>query len=527
MKPSDLDGNTRPSSVATVAWFLGRGNLTDQIRRPAGSEPSRRSSRPTLRTHRLRMTATLIKKTLYSPRLIFTGGHLLPLTTLSYLPSLFRPASLPTMHVTIVGAGLGGLGAAIALHSHGIQCTVYEQAPAEGRFAGAIMLSPNSLRILDHYGIYKRIIPLGFTFQYVDFQTNDGISTDHQFLGSREQFGYDALRISRNTMLGELTKMCAEKGIEIRYSKKFTNVVREIESDVTIKFADGEEVTTDLLIAADGIHSKIRQALFPAIKPAYNGILVVAGAVQRSKLVIPPNEPADSPIIQLGKNGAFVMAPQTTNGSEWLAGTQRPYPDQDRAGWEKIAADRAFQHAYLEEGIESRSELVQSAITNIETESMYIWPQHTLPKLERWRSEQSRVIIIGDAAHAIPPTSGQGANQAFEDGFSLAMVLARRPESVSFQEGLGWWQDMRQERIAKLLDMTRRLNNMRLPIEMQQKLAKEDLWESGGSGEGVRWLFVPEIEERVGEWVQEHGGRYYRVQGMEIRLDEDMIIVRI
>ncbi len=412
------------------------------------------------------------------------------------------------MQVAIIGAGLGGLGLALALHSHGVGCSIYEQAPAEGRFAGAIMLSPNALRILDHYGLYQQIRPLGFSFQHADFQTVDGVSVDRQFLGSKEQFGYDALRIYRNTILRELTDACVKKGIRINYSKKYTNVVRETEGNVTIGFADGDEVTTDMLIAADGIHSKIRQSVFTDVKPVYNGIFVVAGAVKRSKLVIPSSEPGDSPILQMGKNGAFIIAPQSADGSEWLAGTQRLFPEQDRAGWERLAADKAFQHAFLEEGIEDRSELVKSAIRGIEDDSMYIWPQHTLPKLDRWTSERGRVVLIGDAAHAIPPTTGQGANQAFEDGFSLALTLARKPENVSLQESLAWWQRMRQERVEKLLDMTRRLNNMRLPLEQQKKLAKEDLWESGGSGEGLKWLFFPNIEERVEDWAREQQGRY-------------------
>ena len=415
-----------------------------------------------------------------------------------------RPNTVFNMHVTIIGAGLSGLGLAIALHSHGIKCTVYEQAAASGRFAGAIMLSPNALHILDRYDIYQRIVAKGFNFQYVDMQNAEGKSIDKQFLGSKEQFGYDALRIGRNAILHELTTLCSERGIEIKHSKKFTTIVNETSSNVTLQFADGEEITTDVLVAADGIHSKIRQTLFPDIKPIYNGILVVAGAVQRSKLSIPSSEIVHGPIMQANNNGAFVMAPQLPDGSEWLAGTQSMYPEQDRADWDRLAKDRNFQHLFLEEGMDSRSDLVKSAIRGIDTESIYIWPQHTLPKLEKWGSQRGRVVIIGDAAHAIPPTSGQGANQAFEDGYLLALVLAKKPESVGVEDALKWWQQIRQERVERLLDMTRRLINMRLPLEQQIKLGKEDLWESGGDGEGVRWLFVPELERRVEEWVNQN-----------------------
>ena len=413
---------------------------------------------------------------------------------------------MTAMNVAIVGAGLGGLGLALALNSHSISCSIYEQTPKEGRFAGAVMLSPNSLRILDHYGLYQRLSKQGLNFEYVDFQNVDGTSSDHQFLGSKEQFGYNALRIYRNALLAELTKACHDRGIAIHYGKKFKSITKETEENAAIEFVDGDAVTTDLLIAADGIHSKIRQSLFPGVMAKYNGILVVAGAVKKSKLSFPPNERADSPIMQVGQGGAFIMAPQNTDGSEWLAGTQRVYPEQDRAGWKTIAADKAFQHAYLEEGFEHRSELVKSAIKNIEEDSMYIWAQHTLPKLPSWTSEKSRVVIIGDAAHAIPPTTGQGANQAFEDGYTLAEILARRPSKGGLVEALAFWRSIREERVERLLDMTRRLNNMRLPLEERNKLGKDDLWASGGSGESLRWLFEPKLKEQIDEWVREKEG---------------------
>lgn len=405
--------------------------------------------------------------------------------------------------VTIVGAGLAGLGAALAFHSHNIPCTIYEQASPAGRFAGAIMLSPNGLRILDSWGVYERVVSRGHSFEYVDFQNSKGQSTDHQYLGSKEFFGYDALRIYRNVILDELKVMVKERGIEIHYNKKFERIVDETDESITIEFRDGQKVTTSLLIAADGIHSKIRSVIYPEIHPVYNGFLVVCGGVKRSNLTVPEGESLKSPITELSEASAFILATQRPDGSELLAGTQHKFPEQDRAGWDRIANDHEFQQKFLEEGFEHRSPLMQSAIKHIMDDSRYTWAQHTLPHLPKWTSEKGRVIIIGDAAHAIPPTTGQGANQAFEDGYTLAAILAKKPSSVSDAEAMRFYQDTRQERVDKLVEMTRRINNLRLPTADRKGLSKDDLWESGGDGESMRWLYAPNIDEGIEQWVKE------------------------
>ncbi|RMZ90458.1 hypothetical protein DV736_g2304, partial [Chaetothyriales sp. CBS 134916] len=381
---------------------------------------------------------------------------------------------MPLQNIAIIGAGLGGLGAALALHSQGFKVTVYEQASPHERFAGAIMLSPNGLRILDKYGLYdggssSDLKKQGHSFQYVDFQDDQANSTSRLVLGDKHHFEYDALRIYRNVLRTALETAVRASGIPLEYGKKAAGVVEKEEDDedngqeraVRVSFADGSTATADLLVAADGIHSKIRALLFPGVVPVYQRVLAVCGAVEMAAIakVIPPGQTIDGPIAQSGKKvGAFVIAPQRADGSELLAGTQREFPQQDRAGWERIAADKAFQRAFLEEGMASRTELMQVAIRNVTDDSLYTWPMHTLPRLERWASEKGRVVLIGDAAHAIPPTTGQGANQALEDG---------------------------------------------APLEEQQKLNEKDLFGSSGAGENLRWLYEPKIEERVDKWVEE------------------------
>ena len=407
-----------------------------------------------------------------------------------------------TAQVAIVGAGLAGLGAALSLHAQGVSSVIYEAATAEHRFAGAIMLSPNALQILDKLGIYKQIVSEGWEFETVKFVEVSGEITDQQYLGSKEAFGYKALRIYRNTILNAMKTVCGKRGIKIEYSKKFTSIVSESDKDVTVEFADGTSATHSLLLATDGIHSKIRKAIDPNSDPIYTGILVVAGAVPRSSFA-ETTLPLEQPLAETGAAGqpAMLLAPQNPDCTDFLVGTQRRYPEQDRAGWARIASDRKLQRDFLLEGVEHRSPLMQSAARGIEEDSIYTWPFFVVPPLPKWHSEHGRAVCLGDAAHAVPPTMGQGANQAFEDGFSLALVLSK----TVAREGQQWlrvlerWEGKRKARIGKLLEETRRMNNARLPKEMRDKLPKEDIWVGTGGVEDVRWIFESKIEEWVAE----------------------------
>lgn len=419
------------------------------------------------------------------------------------------PNNASNVHVAIIGAGLSGLGMALALHTQAIKCTIYERSPSTGRFAGAIMLSPNSLRILDRYGLYGRIREHGYSFEVVEVKDSEGVLRDNGFyLGSRELFGYDALRIYRNNILTHLTHACVENGIEIFYDKRLAEIASEDCHGVEFTFEDGSRARADILIAADGIYSKIRTSLFPHVQPQYNGVLVVCGTVKASSLQAESTtsqekhseSSSDTQINSAsmigGRNGvgAFLLGPQLPDASELLAGTQRPYPAQTREEWARLSTNREFHLSFLREGYEDRSPIVQRAVDNIVDGSTYIWPLHTLPKLDRWWSEATgRVILIGDAAHAMPPTSGQGANQAFEDGWTLARALARlfgpgqlvddvaavkRQDSELLKAALKAWHAQRQARIDQILTLTRKMHNLRLPLEEQRKLGDGEVWKS-------------------------------------------------
>ena len=410
--------------------------------------------------------------------------------------------SSPPRFATIIGAGLGGLTLALALNKYGIHAKLFELRTSDYDFGGAIMLSPNALRVLDILGVYDRIRSKGFNFETLTFKTDrDHKTTGTYYFGHQDVYGYNALRIYRNILIAELRQMVQEQGIPIQYGRKFSHVTAEDESGVRFTFSDGSEESTEVLIGVDGIHSKVRQHILPNIVPAYYGVLGVTYAFPASKLRLPhsqKNYPFPASIH--GKNGAFVLAPQNADGTEMFAGRQFKYPIQDRSGWDALLKERSELVAMHQSDMEEWSDLVQSAqeqLSGPDSHSLNIWPFHTVPKLETWSTDGGRVIIMGDAAHAIPPSAGQGANQAFEDGYSLAFLLHSLSPEIDLRKGLKIWQNYRQARVDKVLQLTEQMNNMRLSEAEKKLLPKEKVWHDDITDKRnqLAWLYLNNIEE--------------------------------
>jgi 2-polyprenyl-6-methoxyphenol hydroxylase-like FAD-dependent oxidoreductase len=129
--------------------------------------------------------------------------------------------------VAIIGAGLSGLSLALALHQQGISCTLYESRAAPLDIGGAIMLSPNALKILDSLGVYGRVRPLGFEFESLFFRSENDRPVDTFEFGSKDSYGYKALRVYRFELISVLLEMLLEAGVKVEYGKKFVRMVGE------------------------------------------------------------------------------------------------------------------------------------------------------------------------------------------------------------------------------------------------------------------------------------------------------------
>lgn len=399
-------------------------------------------------------------------------------------------------HVAIIGAGLSGLTLALALHQQSIRCTLYEARSAPLDIGGAVMLSPNALRILDSLNVYENVRTQGHEFNDLHFRTEADKPLDSYEFGSAQKYGYSALRIYRNALIRELSIRVQDAGVPIIYNKKFSAVTEETPSRVTWSFDDGTTETATVLVGADGIHSKVRKYLYPDLEPMFTKAMGVSAAVPTRQLNLP--EGYNLPTTIMNKtHGAFVIAQQKADGSEVFIGRQKRAPELDRDGWNALLNDKAWCIEYLRKDISAFPAVARNAVSEIKTETINLWPFYVVPKLESWSSSLARVVILGDAAHAIPPTAGQGINQAFEDVFTFALIFGR-VKGEDLQRGLKIWQKGRQERVDRVLTLNAQIDKRRMPKGPDAEEEEHEPFELG-------WLYGPDFGKMVEGWLAGEG----------------------
>jgi len=422
--------------------------------------------------------------------------------------------SRPELSIAIVGAGLGGLALALSLARAAVasRITIFELRSREAHDGGYLALAPNALYQLDQLGLYQTLLPQGFAYEELHFLSGRGKGTSRigaVLNGSRTKYGYPALRISRHIVRQTLLKAVEEDStIELKFNKKVTEIFETTdyngcEEKVSLSFADGPTDFFDYVIGADGIHSRVRR-LITKVEPTFAGQMGIGGGqIPRSSL--PAEQPL--PCLLIGRTNGFMMMPTVADGSSVAAFATVEVEPRSREEWAKLAADKEEQARMLQErhcGADSEwPQIVQQACKSMSEpklrESLTIWPFFHAPELESYMTRSSRVILLGDAAHAMPPTGGQGAAMAFEDAASLARAFAKVvTESGDVHSdlvnALQQWQSSRQARCKKVKAFTTKGGDMRraTPSVLKQILKEWVMWTFfliKGKDGGFGWIY--------------------------------------
>jgi FAD-dependent urate hydroxylase len=346
-------------------------------------------------------------------------------------------AKTPT--ALIIGAGVAGPVTAMALQRAGIDATIYEAHPRGAEDAGVFLtLQINGISALRAIDADHVVGGLGFPTPAMRFSNGSGRYLGAVSTGGALPDGTVAHTLKRSDLYRALRDEALRRGARLEYGKRLVDAA-ETGDGVTATFADGTRVRGDLLIGADGIRSRLRTVIDPAAPRArYVALLNIGGYASG----VFSDATVGEYHMVFGKRAFFgyAVAPDATTW--WFANP--PRRDEPRA--EELAAMSSEQWRawLLELFVDDRSPA--SDIIGATTHPLRGWATHDLPTVPTWRTD--RMVLIGDAAHATSPSSGQGAAMAIEDAVVLAKCLRDLP---TVPAALAAYEGLRRDRVERIV----------------------------------------------------------------------------
>ena len=310
------------------------------------------------------------------------------------------------MHAEIAGAGFAGLTAAIALRQRGFAPRLYEAAPELREVGAGIWVSPNAMQVLARLGLAEVITREGAPIRAVELRdARAGLLNRADLSYVEREFGHPTVAIHR----GALQRVLAEHaGDAVRTGARCTGVEAR-GGRVAVRFEDGGETEADVVIGADGVHSAVRESIFPGVAMRYSGQTAYRATLDYT---LPPE--FDGVGWEVWSAGArFGLSSIRPGEVYWYAALDAPEGGVDAPGTLRGALQALAAPfpapipalvAATDEARVTRTDLSDFA------------------PIERWH--QGRIALLGDAAHATTPNLGQGGAQAIEDAWVIADRLA-------------------------------------------------------------------------------------------------------
>lgn len=321
------------------------------------------------------------------------------------------------MKAIVMGAGIGGLAATISLQQAGVEVVLLEQAPHFGEVGAGIQLAPNATRELGRLGLLEAARAVSANPDHLSFLTwSNGREICRYSLGTEleAEFGAPYLQVHRADLHSMLVR--AVPAGSVRLGTVVTGLGQD-SARAWVDTADGERITADFVVAADGIRSLARQWLFGEDQPVYSGTAAYRAllpAADVADLDLPPNASWIGPgrhfvnyTIRDGEllNVVAVVQCAESGSESWNAEAAPGEALREFGGWDpRVTA------------------VLERAGTILR------WGIYTRAAQPRWNV--GRVTLLGDSAHAMVPFQAQGAAQAIVDAAVLGQQIARGADDV-------------------------------------------------------------------------------------------------
>ncbi|MFD1937527.1 FAD-dependent monooxygenase [Nonomuraea mangrovi] len=342
------------------------------------------------------------------------------------------------MKALIIGCGIGGPATAMALQRVGIDAEIFEAYDVTADNVGSFLnVASNGLDALRTLGAHKEVLTAGIPTPRMVMWSGTGKRLGEVANGLALDDGTVSHTIQRSDLYRIVRDEAVRRGITVSYGKRMV-AYQETSSSVTARFEDGTEATGDLLIAADGVHSRTRALLDPAAPaPRYSGLYSFGGIVKDADFT---GEVGVYNMI-FGKRAFFGYTVAASGETWWFANLPRELGDVP-ADWkatliEAFSGDDNFA-----------AELIRRSSIDLAL------PIHDLPPVPTWH--RGRVLLTGDAAHATSPSSGQGGSMAIEDALVLAAALR---DEADHEAAFACYERQRRERVERVVAWSRKISN--------------------------------------------------------------------
>ena len=296
------------------------------------------------------------------------------------------------------------------LRRRGVEVTVFEQARALGEIGAGVLILPNGLRQLERLGLGQALAAVGA-------KIGDGsryYRADGTVVGpivTTNSTGWNGVYgMHRADLLNALAATLPTEAVRLGHR---CVGIAQTASSVRLHFGHGDSFEADIVIAADGIHSTLQKHVVDPTPPEYSGVRAYRGLISREKL---PGWPEAVHMVWMGDGKHFIVYPVRGGRLLNYVGFV-PIKSETIKSW-SAAGDRDELAASFDGWDSPIVRLLQTV------DACFWWGLYDRHPLASWTS--GRLVLLGDAAHAMLPHLGQGANQAIEDGVALAVLLEGR-----------------------------------------------------------------------------------------------------
>ena len=349
------------------------------------------------------------------------------------------------LHVVVAGGGIGGVTAALALARVGLEVTVLEQSPVLEEAGAGIQLSPNCVRVLVYLGLGDSLERIGFLPQATEFRhwrTGRVISSTPLGASVVARHGFAYYHVHRGDLLAALVEAASSQpGVRILTDHKVRDAT---EADGRVVVQTGHDTyRADVLVGADGIHSRVRELLWGPAAPRFTGnvawrALVPADAIEEGRL-----RPVTTAWWGPGKHFVhyFVRGGALINCVCVV----------EKSGWEVESWTEAGDVRELQADFAGWHDDIACLIAQAAERPLFKWALFDREPMQRWGA--GRITLLGDACHPTLPFMAQGAAMAIEDAAVLSACLA---EAEAPQEALQRYEQLRRKRTAGVQAGSRR-----------------------------------------------------------------------